>query len=80
MLTKKKSCRYVINARGKNGETYFMTCDSKKEVKKWLEENDSKLNRKELKVIDKHKKLILAKSLLLFAMAAFMIVEFLLVM
>jgi len=80
VLTKKKTCRYVINATGKNGETYFMTCDNKQEVKKWIKENNSKLNPKELKVTDKQKKLVLAKSLLLAVMAIFVIVEFILVM
>lgn len=75
MLTKKKTCRYVINATGKNGETYLMTCDNKQEVKQWIKANNSKLNLKELKVIDKHKKLVWIKNLLLLTTVAFIIVE-----
>ncbi|MDQ0162906.1 hypothetical protein [Bacillus alveayuensis] len=80
MLAKKKSCRYVINATGKNGETYLTTCNNKQEVRQWIKAHNSKLNHKELKIIDKHKKFFWIKSILLFITAALIIVELFILM
>ncbi|SEN19850.1 hypothetical protein SAMN05192533_11011 [Mesobacillus persicus] len=51
----KSSCRYVINAQGKGGETYYTHCKDKAEVKKWIATHEEKLSMKELKIIDKQK-------------------------
>lgn len=47
------TCRYVVSATGKNGETYYTQCKDKEELKVWLAEHEDKLNKKELKVKDK---------------------------
>ena len=75
MITKKKTCRFVISATGKNGETYLTTCNNKKEVKQWIKAHNSKLNLKELKIVDKHKRIFWVKSFLLFATALFVLFE-----
>lgn len=75
MLTKKNTSRFVISATGKNGETYLTTCKNKQEVKQWVKTNYSKLNPKELKIVDKHKKLFWVKSFVFFATALFVLFE-----
>jgi hypothetical protein len=62
-LSTKKTCRFIIHATGKNGETYLATCQNKWEVKQWIAANHSKVNKKELKIIDKQKKQIVAKNI-----------------
>ncbi|CAM3961094.1 hypothetical protein [Mesobacillus zeae] len=52
---KNSSCRYLINALGKRGETYHTHCRDKEELKKWIAENQDKLSMKDLKVIDKNR-------------------------
>ncbi|OMP66287.1 hypothetical protein [Domibacillus epiphyticus] len=49
------SSRFVVNAAGKRGETYYTQCQDKKELKKWVEDNKEKLVIDELKIIDNHK-------------------------
>jgi len=49
------TCRFVINALGKGGETYYTHCQNKSELKEWIEENKEKLIISELKVIDRKK-------------------------
>ncbi|HZG72500.1 MAG TPA: hypothetical protein VEY51_13265 [Chondromyces sp.] len=51
----KSTCRYIINAVGKRGETYYTQCQDKQELNKWLEDNKEKLLMDELKIIDKNK-------------------------
>lgn len=53
------NCRYVVNAVGKGGETYYTQCKDKKELQKWIQENQDKLSMNELKVTDKYKNPIL---------------------
>jgi hypothetical protein len=49
------SCRYVINAVGKGGETYLTHCQDKKALKKWIGDHEEKLLMHELKIVDKKK-------------------------
>ena len=49
------SCRYVINATGKGGETYHTSCQGKQELKKWIEDHQEKLLLDELKITDNRK-------------------------
>ncbi|CAM3768251.1 hypothetical protein GCM10009865_07300 [Aeromicrobium ponti] len=51
----KNNCRFVVNAIGKCGETYHTQCKDKKELQKWLLENQDKLSQNEIKVTDKKK-------------------------
>jgi hypothetical protein len=51
----KTTCRYVINALGKGGETYYTHCKDKAEVKQWLAAHEHRLSMKDVKVIDKNK-------------------------
>lgn len=71
----KKSCRFIIHATGKNGETYLTSCRNKWEVKQWVEENQAKLNKKELKVVDKHKKKIIAKNIFILTAVLFAVFQ-----
>ncbi len=48
------TCRYVVNARGKGGETYYTTCKDKEELKNWISSNEEKLVMNELKITDKN--------------------------
>lgn len=52
---RKSSCRYVINALGKGGETYYTHCQDKAELNRWLAENKHKLSLDDLKIIDNNK-------------------------
>ncbi|MFT4415816.1 hypothetical protein ACLM5H_18310 [Fredinandcohnia humi] len=48
-------CRFVVNAMGKDGETYFTQCKDKEELIKWIKENQHRISVNDLKVIDKVK-------------------------
>ena len=52
---RKSSCRYVISALGKGGETYYTHCQDKTELTKWISEHQDKLSMDDLKVIDNKK-------------------------
>ncbi|TXC90463.1 hypothetical protein FS935_11100 [Metabacillus litoralis] len=47
------TCRYVVNAVGKCGETYYTQIDSKRELQNWIEDHKEKLILDELKVVDR---------------------------
>jgi hypothetical protein len=49
------SCRYIINAVGKSGESYHTHCQNKQELTKWIADNKEKLIMNELKIIDENK-------------------------
>jgi hypothetical protein len=51
------TCRYVVNALGKGGETYYTLCKDKQELKNWISNNREKLIMDELKVTDKNQSL-----------------------
>ncbi len=53
------TCRYVVNALGKGGETYYTQCKDKHELKRWIHENKEKLNMQELKITDKNQSFLL---------------------
>lgn len=48
-------CRYVVNAVGKGGETYYTHCKDTQELNNWIEVNREKLLLNELKITDKNK-------------------------
>ena len=50
-----KQCRYVVNAVGKGGETYYTQCEDKKDLTKWISDRKDKLIMDEIKVIDKNR-------------------------
>ena len=47
------SCRFVVSAVGKKGETYYTQLSTKKELKNWISDNQEKLLMDELKIVDK---------------------------
>jgi hypothetical protein len=49
------SCRFVVSAVGKGGQTYLTNCQDKYELKKWLAEHENELIMNEVKIIDKKK-------------------------
>jgi hypothetical protein len=49
------TCRFVVNAVGKGGETYYTHCKDKQELNSWITENQNKLSMNELKITDKNK-------------------------
>lgn len=49
------TCRYVVNAVGKSGETYYTHCKDKQELEKWIIDHQEKLSMDEVKIIDKNK-------------------------
>ncbi|RFU61036.1 hypothetical protein [Peribacillus glennii] len=49
------SCRYVINAVGKGGETYYTQCQDKQELKAWITDHEERIVMNELKITDKNK-------------------------
>jgi hypothetical protein len=55
----KTSCRYVINAVGKGGQTYLTHCQDKHSLKKWLADHEDNLVMNELKIIDKKRQAFL---------------------
>lgn len=52
---KNNSCRYIINASGKGGETYMTHCQDKHELNQWIAERKDKLLMDEIKITDKKK-------------------------
>ncbi|MBL4953000.1 hypothetical protein RCG24_06365 [Neobacillus sp. OS1-32] len=48
------TCRYVVNALGKGGETYYTQCKDKQELRKWITDNQEKLVMNELNITDKY--------------------------
>ncbi|WP_040209306.1 hypothetical protein [Neobacillus jeddahensis] len=48
------TCRYVVNALGKGGETYYTLCKDKQELQNWIHINREKLIMDELIITDKH--------------------------
>ncbi|KAA9031143.1 hypothetical protein [Niallia endozanthoxylica] len=50
-----KTCRFIVNAVGKGGETYYTHFSTKQELDKWVSENQDKLSMDELKIVDKNK-------------------------
>lgn len=59
------SCRYVVNAVGKGGETYYTHFKDKQELKTWLKDHQEKLVMDELKINDKKTHPFLQKFTLL---------------
>ncbi|WP_078544476.1 hypothetical protein [Litchfieldia alkalitelluris] len=53
------SSRFVINAIGKGGETYYTHCKNKQELHQWISEHKEKLSMNDLKIIDRSKNPIL---------------------
>ncbi|EKN70819.1 hypothetical protein BABA_03109 [Neobacillus bataviensis LMG 21833] len=51
------TCRYVVNALGKGGETYYTHCKDKHELQKWIHNNREKLIMDELIITDKNQSL-----------------------
>jgi hypothetical protein len=49
--------RYVVNALGKGGETYYTLCKDKQELQKWIHNNREKLVMDELIIKDKKQSL-----------------------
>ncbi|MFC4321962.1 hypothetical protein [Litchfieldia salsa] len=47
------TCRFVVNAIGKGGETYYTHCKDKQELKNWISENQDKLSMSDLKISDR---------------------------
>ncbi|MGM0877903.1 MAG: hypothetical protein ACQEWV_25010 [Bacillota bacterium] len=47
------TCRYVVNAVGKGGETYYTQFSNKKDLKNWITDHQEKLLMNELKIVDK---------------------------
>lgn len=47
------SCRYVVNAVGKDGEIYYTHCHDKQELKAWIHNNQDKLLMNKLNIVDK---------------------------
>jgi hypothetical protein len=50
-----KQCRYIVNAVGKGGETYYNQFEEKQELTKWISERRDQLVMDELKIIDKNR-------------------------
>lgn len=53
------TCRYMINAVGKGGETYFTHCHTKTEVNNWIKANEEKIKTEEIMIMDRRKKPLL---------------------
>ncbi|CAH2715213.1 hypothetical protein BACCIP111895_02397 [Neobacillus rhizosphaerae] len=51
------TCRYVVNALGKGGETYYTLCKDKQELKNWITNNREKIIMDEIMITDKHQSL-----------------------
>ncbi|MFE8695905.1 hypothetical protein ACFYKT_05935 [Cytobacillus sp. FJAT-53684] len=49
----KSSCRFIVSAIGKRGQTYLTHCQDKHELKKWVAEHEDDLLMSELKIIDR---------------------------
>ena len=50
---RKSSCRFIVNAVGKGGQTYLTHCQDKHELKKWIADHKDDLLMSELKIIDR---------------------------
>lgn len=50
-----KNCRYIVNAVGKGGETYYTQFNDKQELTNWITARKEKLVMEELKIIDKNR-------------------------
>lgn len=50
---RKSSCRFIVNAIGKGGQTYLTHCQDKHELKKWIADHKDDLLMSELKIIDR---------------------------
>lgn len=50
-----KQCRYVVNAVGKGGETYYNQFEDKQELTDWITDRKEKLVMEELKITDKNR-------------------------
>jgi hypothetical protein len=57
-----KACRFVVTAQGKGGETYYTRFDDKQGLNEWIERNQNKIIKEQLKIID-HQKPIFFKWL-----------------
>jgi hypothetical protein len=66
-MAKKQQCRYIVNAVGKNGETYITSCDNKTELQQWIKQNEDKLNKKKLTIKDNYKQLTFIKIAIILA-------------
>lgn len=53
------TCRFMINAIGKGGETYFTHCQTKKEVNNWIKDHQEKINPEDIRIMDRRKKPLL---------------------
>ncbi|WP_026695112.1 hypothetical protein [Peribacillus kribbensis] len=51
----KSSSRFIIQATGKGGETYYTSCQCKNELKKWMADHQDKLLLNEVRVTDNRK-------------------------
>lgn len=51
------TCRYVVNALGKGGETYYTLCKDKQDLKNWITNNREKLIMEEIMITDKQQNL-----------------------
>jgi hypothetical protein len=47
------TCRFVVNAVGKKGETYYTQLNTKKELENWITDHQDKLLMDEVKIVDK---------------------------
>lgn len=50
--------RYVVNALGKGGETYYTLCKDKQELRNWIHNHREKLIMDELIITDKNQSLL----------------------
>lgn len=50
----KATSKYIINAIGKDGETYLTHCQNKQEVTRWITDHQEKLLMNELKIKKKY--------------------------
>jgi hypothetical protein len=54
-----KTCRFVVCAQGKGGETYYTRFHDKQGLDEWISKNQNKLLLEHLKIEDKKKPLLL---------------------
>ncbi len=47
--------RYLVQAIGKNGETFLTHCKDKQSLDKWIEEHEENLVMNELKIVDRNR-------------------------
>ncbi|WP_147535847.1 hypothetical protein [Bacillus marasmi] len=53
------NCRFMVNAIGRGGETFFTHCQTKQEVQTWIQANQEKIDPKQVRIVDKRKKPLL---------------------